>query len=57
VGLDIGAISSSSLVSFGSGWTFAIWLFVFILDICFSIELLLPGGGFSNLPPSAILVR
>jgi hypothetical protein len=57
VGLDVGAIGSSSLFGFGSGWTFAIWLFVFIFIKCFLIELRLPGGGFSNPPPSAILVR
>jgi len=29
VGLDVGAIGSSSLFGFGSGWRFSIWLFVF----------------------------
>jgi hypothetical protein len=28
VGLDVGAIDSSSLFGFGSGWTLSIWLLV-----------------------------
>jgi len=57
VGLDVGAIGSSSLFSFCSGLTFAIRLLVVNFNKSFSIELRLPGGGFSILPPSAILVR
>jgi len=44
-------------INFSSGWTFAIWLFLFIFIKSFLIELQLPGGGFSTPPPSAILVR
>jgi len=50
VGLDVGAMGSSSLFGFGSGWTLSIWLLVIIFIKKFSIWLLLPGGRFFNSP-------
>ena len=47
MGLDVGAIGCSSLFGFCPSLTFAIWLFVVIFDFSFSIELWLPGEGFS----------
>ena len=37
VGLDVGAIGTISLFSFGSGWTLTIWLLVIIYIKIFSI--------------------
>ena len=43
MGLDVGAIGSSSLFGFGSGWTLSIWLLVIIFIKIFSIWLRLSG--------------
>jgi len=45
VGLDVGAIGSSSLVSFGSGRRFYIWLFIFILNFKQNPASVIPAEG------------